>query len=459
MPKLSLAEIAGSIGAEAPSGAGASPTATGYSVDTRLLKAGEVFFALKGTNRDGHEFARDAYAKGAVAVVVEARLGDLPEDFPQLVVRSPMDALQRLAIHVRGEVNIPVIAVTGSNGKTTTKEMIAFVLGTKMGVRRSPGNFNNHIGLPLSVLALEPSDRVLVVEMGTNHPGEIAALAKIARPDIAVVTNVGRAHIGFFGSLEAVAREKASLARGLEPGGKAVVNADDQALVAAIAGAPAEIVTFGLDRPADFKASNIEWLPGGRSKFTLHGITFELQTGGTHSIYNALAATAASHLLGVSVKDAAAALPRYEPLRMKARSYGGITLIDDTYNANPDSVAAALEVLAAAGGGRRVFIMGDMLELGDATERLHREVGSLVARSKVDLLVGIGEAARWTVEEARAEGLPAARAIHFETKADAKRDLRRIVRSEDVVLVKASRMSGLEEISDFLRLAPAAGRI
>ncbi|MFZ1947588.1 MAG: UDP-N-acetylmuramoyl-tripeptide--D-alanyl-D-alanine ligase [bacterium] len=459
MPKLSLAEIAGAIGAEAPGGTSASATAAGYAVDSRLLKAGEMFFALKGTDRDGRQFARDAYAKGAVAVVVDAPVDDLPRGFPQLVVRSTMDALQRLAVYVRGGVNIPVIAVTGSNGKTTTKEMIAFVLGTKMGVRRSPGNFNNHIGLPLSVLALEASDRALVVEMGTNHPGEIAGLAKIARPDIAVMTNVGRAHIGFFGSLEAIAREKADLARGLEPGGKAVVNADDGVLMDAVARTPAEIITFGINRPADFMAANIEPLPGGRSKFALHGIGVELQAGGTHNIYNALAAMAASHLLGVSVKDAAAALPRYEPVRMKARSYGGVTLIDDAYNANPDSVAAALEVLAGAAGGRRVFIMGDMLELGEATERLHREVGSMVARLGIDLLIGIGEATLWTVEEARAGGLPAERALHFMTKADAKRDLKRMVRPDDVVLVKASRMSGLEEISDFLRLATAAGRI
>ena len=458
MHRLELTEIAQVIGSPVPEGA-ESLTTSGYSIDSRTLRTGDLFFALKGATQDGHGFVRDAWEKGAVGAVVERRLEDLPKSFPQMVVPSSLVALQRIASFVRSRTDIPVVAVTGSNGKTTTKEMIAFLLSTRMKVRKSPGNFNNHIGLPLSLLGLEHSDEALVVEIGSNHPGEVDALCRIAQPQVGVITNVGRAHIGLFGSLEGVAREKSDLARCLQSGGEAVVNADDEPLMAQMKSIGVETITFGLRADADFRATAVDVSQSSGSSFTLGGLAVGLKAPGIHNIYNALAAIATAGVFGISVRDAAEAIRIYEPMRMKTETYGGITLIDDTYNSNPDSVAAALSVLAAGGGGRRVFVMGDMLELGAASEALHREVGSLVARCPIDLLVTIGKEARWASEEARSRGMDERAVVHFASKIEAKRELRGLVKPEDIVLIKGSRLAGLDEIAEFLRSGATVGRV
>jgi UDP-N-acetylmuramoyl-tripeptide--D-alanyl-D-alanine ligase len=459
MPRLKLSEIAGVLDAEAPRASVGDLTAAGYAIDTRLLRTGDLFFALKGEARDGHEFVADACEKGAVGAVVERAFEGLPPSFPQMIVRSPLEALQRLAGHVRLSTDIPVIAVTGSNGKTTTKEMIAFLLAARMRVRKSPGNFNNHIGLPLAILGLDESDRALVVEIGSSHRGEIASLARIARPQIGVITNVGRAHIGLFGSLEAVAAEKTDLARCLEPGGEAVVNADDDILMAAVKTGVAETRTFGIHGEADFRATGVRVSEGMGSTFTLRGVAVTLRAPGLHNVYNALAAIATAGAFGLSVRDAAEAIRLYEPMRMKTHVLGGMTLVDDTYNSNPDSAAAALDVLAGMRGARRVFIMGDMLELGEYAQGLHREMGTRVARSGIELFVGIGSLTRWAAEEARSAGMRDEAVFHFETKAEARAALLGIVKADDAVLVKASRAAGLDEIADFLKSSPIAGRV
>ena len=458
MHRLDLKEIAGVIGTHLPAGTECG-AASGYSIDTRTLRAGDLFFALKGETADGHDFVRDAWEKGAAGAVVEREIGGAPPGFAQLIVSSSLEALQQIASHVRSRTDVPVVAVTGSNGKTTTKEMIAFLLSTRMRVRRSPGNFNNHIGLPLSLLALEHSDEALVVEIGSNHPGEVAALCRIAQPQVGVITNVGRAHIGLFGSIEAVAREKSDLARCLQPGGQAVVNADDDALMAQIRSIDVDTTTFGLKPGADFRATAVDVSQSSGSSFTLGGLAVSLKAPGVHNVYNALAAMATAGVFGISARDSAEAIRVYEPMRMKIQAYGGLTLIDDTYNSNPDSAQAALSVLSGAGGGRRVFIMGDMLELGQAAEPLHREVGSLVARSPIDLFVTIGELARWASEEAVAQGMDLRAVVHFAGKAEAKRDLRSLVKPEDVVLVKGSRLAGLDEIVEFLRSSTIVGSV
>ncbi|MFH1220063.1 MAG: UDP-N-acetylmuramoyl-tripeptide--D-alanyl-D-alanine ligase [Candidatus Eisenbacteria bacterium] len=459
MPRLRIDEIAGTVGAEVPSGSGEGLAATGYSIDTRHLRQGDLFFALKGETSDGHQFIGDAYEKGGVGAVVDRVTSGLPQSFPQLVVPSPLEALQRLAGHVRVGSDVPVVAITGSNGKTTTKEMIAFLLGTKMRVRKSPGNFNNHIGVPLSILALEATDRVLVIELGTNHRGEISELCRIARPQVGVITNIGRAHIGLLGSLEAIAAEKTDLARSLDAEGKAVINGDDQILIESLGDTRAQVTTFGMTRSAAFRASDVRMINGKGSVFKLKGLTITVKAPGLHNVYNALGAIAAASLFGVSLREAADALPGFESMRMKTAASAGVTIIDDTYNSNPDSVMAALSVLTGTKASRRIFIMGEMLELGDAAEALHREVGAAAARAGVDILIAVGGLTRKAAEGARAAGLNARNTIYFETKADLKRSLAHIIKPEDVVLVKASRMSGLEEISDFLRSNPIAGRI
>jgi UDP-N-acetylmuramoyl-tripeptide--D-alanyl-D-alanine ligase len=455
MPRLDLGEIAAIVGAKAASPLPAGPVA-GYGIDTRLLAPGEVFFALKGETRDGHGFVKEAWEKGAAAAVVESPIEGLPWGFPQLAVKSSLEALQKLASHVRGGLAVPVVSITGSNGKTTTKEMIAHLIASRMRVRKSPGNFNNHIGLPLSILSLEDGDQVLVVEMGSNHSGEIAALCRMARPDVGVITNVGRAHVGLFGSLEAIAEEKTDLARGLAPGGKVVANADDPTLMAALKPVPVPVTTFGIVADADLKASDVRAHGGEGATFTVAGARVALRAQGVHNVYNALAAIAVAGLFGVTPGRAAELLPGYEPMRMKTAVCGGVTVIDDTYNANPDSVAAALQVLAGIEGARRVFVMGDMMELGAAAQELHREVGARVARSGIEVFVAIGEQAQLAADEARA-AMDAANVHDFATRADARRDLARIIRPGDVVLVKASRASQLEEIVDLLRCGVTAG--
>jgi len=457
MPGLKLSEIARITGGRLVGDAGRIGTVAGYAIDSRLLVPGEIFFALKGEARDGHEFVEAAFARGAAAAVVERPIGGLPAEPVQVIVPSALAALQAIAAHVRERTQVPVVAITGSNGKTTTKEMLAHLLATRLAVRKSPGNFNNHIGLPLSILRLGHRDEILVVELGTNHRGEIAALAKIARPQVGVVTNVGRAHVGLFGSVEAVAQEKTDLVRSLGSGGRGVVNADDGLLAAALRDTKVPLTRFGIEARAEFRASNVDVATGG-SRFTVQGQTVMLKVPGGHNVYNALAAIAAASLFGVSVKDAAAALPGFEPPRMKAAQFGGITVIDDTYNANPDSMAAALDVLSLADAGRRIFVMGEMFELGDASEDLHREVGSRIPGARVDLLVGIGEATRQAVEAAVEAGMRREQVFWYEARPDAKLALRRLLRPGDVVLVKASRRAGLEDISDFLKASTVAGR-
>jgi UDP-N-acetylmuramoyl-tripeptide--D-alanyl-D-alanine ligase len=457
MPGLKISEIARITGGRLVGDAGRIGIVAGYAIDSRLLAPGEIFFALKGDARDGHEFVAAAFAKGAAAAVVEGPVEGLPADSVQVIVPSTLEALQSIARHVRERTEVPVVAITGSNGKTTTKEMLAHLLATRLAVRKSPGNFNNHIGLPLSILGLGPRDEILVVELGTNHRGEIAALAKLARPQVGVVTNVGRAHVGLLGSVEAVAAEKTDLVRSLGSDGRGVINADDELLAAALRGTKVPLTHFGIEADAQFKASSVNVAAGG-SRFKVQGHTVTLKVPGVHNVYNALAAIAAASLFGVSIDDAASALPGFEPTRMKAAQSGGITVIDDAYNANPDSMTAALDVLSHADAGRRVFVMGEMLELGNASEDLHREVGSRVPGARVDLLVGIGEATRQAVEEAVRAGMKREQVFWYGTRADAKLDLRQLLKPGDVVLVKASRRAGLEEISEFLKASTVAGR-
>jgi UDP-N-acetylmuramoyl-tripeptide--D-alanyl-D-alanine ligase len=460
MPKLSINEIVKVIGGRiSPDGAvSGTLSATGYAFDTRELAAGDLFFALKGERRDGHTFIADAHARGAVGAVVRRKVGGVPEGFVQIVVPSPLDALQRIAGYVRDAFDIPVVAISGSNGKTTTKDMLTWILTGSMRVRKSPGNFNNHIGVPVSILTLEETDEALIVEIGSNHRGEIRRLCDIARPTMGIVTNVGTAHIGHFGSVEAIALEKTDILRSLGPDGQGVINADDPVLLSASRDVEANLIGFGVKGPAEFRATEIRQA-GGYVSFTVNDVPVRIAAPGVHNVYNATAAVAGAALLGIPAAEAARRLVSFEPMRMKITAHEGLTLIDDSYNANPDSVRAALAVACALDNPRKVFVMGEMLELGDDAERLHRQIGSSVASSDIDVFVGIGGLTRAAVDEARASGMPPERALYFDDKAKAKEHLGRTLQSHDLVLVKGSRMTGLDEISDFLRREAVEGRI
>ncbi len=424
---------------------------SGYAFDSRRVKAGDLFFALKGEQRDGHDFVEDAWRRGAIGAVVSREISGLPGDFVQIIVDSPLDSLQKLAVHARAASKVKSIAVTGSNGKTTTKEMIAYILSSQLKVCKSEGNFNNHIGVPLSILSISPDDQVLVLEIASNHCGEIAKLASIAMPDVAVVTNVGRAHIGFFGSIEKIALEKTDLVRALNPSGTGVVNGDDDNILAALKGCNRRLVKFGTSDRCDFRAQEITFDESGNVCFEVRGVDFRLKMTGIHSAYNALAAIAVASLFGFDLKECALRLREFETVRMRTFCAGDIEVIDDSYNSNPDSVIAALKSLLTLKGERKVFVMGEMLELGDYSEKLHKEVGEIIARLGVDLLIGIGGLTKLTCQAAIESGMKPESVKFFDGKDDARVQLRSLLRKGDLVLVKGSRLTRLDEIVEDLK--------
>jgi UDP-N-acetylmuramoyl-tripeptide--D-alanyl-D-alanine ligase len=460
MPRLSLEDISRAVKGRMQGGTKdpASVFVGSYGFDTRVMEPGALFFALHGERRDGHLFVGDACTRGAAGAVVEVPAGDVPGRFAQIVVPSVLDALQQLAAAVRGRIAIPVVAISGSNGKTTTKEMLALVLETRMRVHRSPGSFNNHIGVPMSILGLEDDHEVLVMELGSNHRGEIAELTKIAAPTIGLITNVGMAHIGHFGSLREVALEKTDLLRCMGDGGRGVVNGDDENLVSALGDVGLEVTRFGTGEGVEYRATGIRTGAASGTTFRVKGAEVRLDAPGIHNAYNALAAVATAGLLGVSPAEAARALEDFQPVRMRTFSSPARTVIDDTYNANPDSVRAAVRLIAGYPAGRRVFVMGEMLELGEGSVRLHHEIGGVIASSDIDVLVGIGGDTRETVEGALAAGMPADSVFFFRDKAEAKASLGQVLKHGDAILVKGSRGAALEEICEYLRQEMVEGR-
>jgi UDP-N-acetylmuramoyl-tripeptide--D-alanyl-D-alanine ligase len=421
---------------------GADVAFTGVSTDTRSIARGDLFVALTGPRFDGHAFVAEAAGKGAVgALVARAVAGDVP----QVQVADTRLALGRLAAHWRQHFRIPLIAVTGSNGKTTVKNMIAAILGeTGRGIA-TQGNLNNDIGMPLTLLRLRDGDRYAVIEMGMNHPGEIDYLTKLARPTIALINNAAAAHLAGLGSVEAVARAKGEIYAGLGDDGIAVINADDAYadLWRGLA-APHRCLSFGLDRPADVSADFALDAAGS----TIHlrtpqgGITMRLSLLGRHNVMNALAASSAAQAAGASLADIQAGLEKLKAVsgRLEVkRGAGGARVLDDTYNANPGSLAAGVEVLKSS-GGERVLVLGDMGELGEAAGEIHRRVGELAKRLGIERMYAVGELTREAVS-AFGEG-----ARHFSSHEALVEELRRHMHADMTVLVKGSRSSRMERV-------------
>ncbi len=465
MDPLTLDEAARAMGADPLPVEHCSIRCTGASIDTRSIDPGCLFFALKGERSDGHRHLARAAEAGAVAAVVR-RGSDFPapRGLPLLVVEDPAQALFDLAVDARSRFKGTVVCITGSNGKTTTKEMTGAVASTTGTCVRSEKSYNNHLGVPLSILRANASVKTLVLEIGTNHPGEIDRLARLARPRIAVVTNVGEAHLGHFGSLRAIAEEKAALLRVLPEDGFAVINANDEFAPLLAARTRARVCTFGrVDPVADpsvMEEIDVWGAHARRSQrprgvcFWLYGkmkVTVPVQ--GLHNVSNALAAVAVGLLLGADPRAVRDALREVEAprLRLQRERVGGVVLVDDTYNANPASVGAALdEISVAACDGRRVFVLGDMGELGDRTEEHHRHAGRRAA-SSADVLWAVGPAARAAAEEALAAGMPRDR-VHLSP------DVRSAVETPpfepepgDLVLLKASRAVELDLLAKALR--------
>ena len=432
---------------------GGDPVFARVSTDTRALKAGDLFVALRGERFDGHAFVADAAKAGAVAAMVDAQAGAAP--LPTLVVDDTRLALGRLAASWRSRFSLPLVALTGSSGKTTVKEMLAAVLreaaarsGTAdagAAVLATRGNLNNDIGVPLMLLELRADHRYAVIEMGMNHAGEIRYLTRLARPDIALITNAGRAHIEFLGSEEAIAQAKGEIFEGLKDDGTAIINADDRhaAMWRSLAGTRRRI-EFGVDNPADVSGTYAE--QGLETEIALktpHGTaTTRIHAPGVHNVRNALGAAAAAVALNIPVDTIAAGLANYAGVKGRLqtkRGLNGSTLIDDTYNANPESVRAAMNVLART-SGRKIFIFGDMGELGHEAPQLHAELGAY-ARER-----GIGELVTLGTHSARTSENFGSGARHYDRIEDLVAQTACALGPDVTVLVKGSRFMKMERV-------------
>ena len=434
----------------------------GYAIDTRTVQPGELFFAVKGERLDGHDFVTQALEKGVTAAVVRKdQLARYPVKTRLMAVDDTLVALQKLATAVRRLWAKPLVGVTGSAGKTTTKEAIAHVLSTRFRVLKSEGNFNNHFGLPLMLLKLEPGQDIAVIEMGMSHAGEIAALAKIALPEIGVVTCVAPVHLEFFDSIASIARAKYELIASLPGGGTAVLNADDEYVSQFGRDFHGKVVTFGMRPHADVRAENIEAHgPAGSAFDVVVGSCREkatLQLVGTHNIYNALAAVAVGLERGLTPSQAVGALASLVPADKRGQvvQIGNTTVINDCYNSNPKALDAMVDALASMPAVRRIVVAGEMLELGPAGEQLHQGAGQHIAERKIDVLLGVRGLAQSMVEAAKQKGM---HAEFVPTPEAAGEWLARQTRAGDVVLLKASRGVKLENaLTTWKALLAAAG--
>jgi UDP-N-acetylmuramoyl-tripeptide--D-alanyl-D-alanine ligase len=394
-----------------------------------------VYFALRGPNHDGHDYVDAALGNGAAAVVVEAGRGC--DSARAIGVADPLAGLQQLARWARRKWGGRVAGVTGSAGKTTTKDAIAHLLSVDVRVGKTIGNLNNHVGVPLSILRLAGDARAAVLEMGMNHAGEIRELAAIAQPDIGVVTMVGFAHVEFFGSIEGVAAAKRELIEGLPRDGVAVLNADDPR-VARFAGVhPGRSVTFGFGEGADVRAGDAELRADG-SRFRVRGVEFETAVPGRHTVMNLLAAIAVAGEFGIAPERLREAVRSFAPGKMRGERIDrdGIVVWNDCYNSNPEAAQSMLDVLRETPAERRIAVLGEMLELGGASEELHRRVGRYAAEKGIDLVIGVRGAARDLVRAAEETG---ARSVYFDDPEPAGEFARSQARKGDAVLFKGSR--------------------
>jgi UDP-N-acetylmuramoyl-tripeptide--D-alanyl-D-alanine ligase len=461
---LSLGEAATILGSV--SGA-PERVARSYSIDTRTLTDEGLFFALQGPNSDGHSFVAQAVEKGAAGAVVDRNwAASAPPNFVPLLipVADTVSALQELGRAVRRKWDGPLIAVTGSTGKTTTKELIAAALGARYVVHKSAENLNNHLGVPLTLLALLSRHEVAVLELGMSHAGEIAHLARIAEPCVGVVTNVAPAHLEFFESVDAIAAAKRELIENLAHSSTAVLNYDDHRVRAFRDGFAGRVVTFGFEAGADYQATEFRLdadIEGSvASVFRVCGPEFDtefcLPLPGRHNVENALAAVTVGRIMGLSGQAMAGEIADLSPLRRRAevlRLGSGATLINDCYNSNPRALDQMLDLLRDwPGAARRIVIAGEMLELGPSSPELHRAAGRKSARSAVDWLVGVQGDAQILLEGAAEAGLPRERMRFFSDAGESGRFGRSILRSQDVVLVKGSRGVHLERaVEELLR--------
>jgi len=432
------------------------------STDSRTLQVGDLFVPIRGEHFDGHRFVSQAAERGAAgALVEEGWSGEVPAGFALLRVPDTLLGYQDIAAGYRKSLRVKVIGITGSNGKTSTKDFVAAALGRRFRVTKTEGNFNNHIGLPRTILEATAEHEIAVWELGMNHPGEIAPLALIAAPDVAIITNIGIAHIEFIGSQEAIAQEKGALAEAVDLTGTVILNADDRFSASIASRTRARIVLAGTNAGV-VRAGDISQNASG-SEFTIlegaHRCRAQLPVPGLHMVQNAMLAVAAGRVFGLSLEECAAGLAT-TPLtkaRLQVREINGVQFLDDSYNANPESMKAALRTLVELETeGRRIAVLGHMGELGEQTERGHAEVGEAAAAFRIDQLITIGELGATISRAAETAGLE--NTSNVATTAEAAELLAESASAGDLVLVKGSRSARTEAVMEaFGNLQSATG--
>jgi len=462
-PSLSIASVIEATGGRALAPLPGVPALRSVSIDSRTLEPGALFVAIRGPRFDGHDFLAQARARGAAAALVEREVA-APTGLALVRVADTTRALADLARHARRATTIPFVGVTGSVGKTTTKDMTAELLSVRGPVLKTEGNLNNQYGLPLTLTRLESRHAAAVLELGMSAPGEIRALAALAEPDVAVITRIAPVHLEFFPSLDAIADAKAEIFEGLRPSGVAVLNGDDPQLVRIADRFGGRKLWFGRDRRFDVSAEHWRGTAFGmRFELRLAGQSLDvaLPLAGPHFVSNFLAAAGAAHVLGTTPDAIVEGALRMKPARHRGeirRLGAGVVVLDDCYNSSPTALEAAVVALGLVPGLRRVAVVGDMLELGLAGPGLHREAGRTLA-GRADVVVGIGPLSRELVLGARAAGAPASAVLHFASAAEAAPAVASLVSPGDAVLVKASRGLRLEQVVDALvaRFGETAG--
>jgi len=454
LKKFTVGELAEIIGAELKAIASherqaTSDEITGVSIDSRTVREGECFFAIKGPNFDGHDFLEEALAKGAACAVVGknySAAGQLQK--PVLKVEDTIKALGTLASHYRQKCNFKVVAITGSAGKTTTRNIIHTVLSKHFRVHQSPKNFNNDIGLPLTILGAESDTEIVIAELGTNKAGEILNLSKIACPDIALITNIYPAHLAGFGFLDAVVKEKASITVGLKKDGLLIVNSDFKKSIEPYIDKSVRCLTFGEGKDPDIKAHNVH-LAGTTSHFTIDNTIIELPLPGRANFYNALAAWSVCEQFGIRISDFAQSIKSFKaiPMRTEILKFGNLTILNDCYNANPASMKSALQILSSidpAQRRRRVFICADMDELGGLSETFHRQLGDDIAKTGIALLLTAGPLSKIAADCAKDSARGRLHTKSFPDVYSACDNLHKFVKDSDIILIKGSRSAKLE---------------
>lgn len=447
---FTIQEIIEATGAELVNG-DARGSVSGVSIDSRTIKAGEVFVAIEGGRFDGHNFIAQAQASGAKCVIVSRKLKNLPQ-ITIVQVKDTTYALMALGFRHRSKFNIPVIAITGSNGKTTTKEMLRHILGNKFNVLHNPGTENNYFGVSLAILRLNKSHDLAILEIGTNNVGEIDKLSWMIQPTVGIITNIGQAHLKFFKTLKGVLAAKLELLQNLAPDGRIIFN-DDDGLLSQINATTFKKITFGFKPSCDFRATKVDQVEGGVSFLVNDKHSVSLKTLGRHNVYNALASIACARCFDLTFSEIEQAFSCFKapPMRMQLSSINNVNVVKDYYNSNPGSLGCALDyVKEYSCKGKKILVCGDMLELGKTAKGLHFDIGKKVAQDKLDCLITVGSLSRNVALGAREAGMTDDAIHEFRNVSQAAECLRKVVCPGDLVLVKGSRAMKMENVIDVL---------